>query len=114
MAVLGELERSIMDVLWGASAPLSVHDVRQALPRELAYTTVMTVLDRLAKKGIVDRELAKRAWLYRSRCTLPELVAAEVAAVIAESDPERHASLEAVVGLLSDADKDFLRATLAT
>jgi predicted transcriptional regulator len=63
---LGELERAVMDVLWDRSAPATVRDVADALSdRELAYTTVMTVLDRLAGKGMVERERAGRAWRYR-------------------------------------------------
>lgn len=55
-----------MDVLWDRSGPASVREVADALPgRELAYTTVMTVLDRLAGKGMVERERAGRAWSYR-------------------------------------------------
>lgn len=67
---LGELERAVMDVLWDHSPPaatgLTVRDVAEALhDRGLAYTTVMTVLDRLAGKGMVRRERTGRAWSYR-------------------------------------------------
>lgn len=67
MAVMGELEQAVMDILWNRSELLSVRDVHEllALDRDLAYTTVMTVLDRLAKKGLVVRNLDGRAWLYR-------------------------------------------------
>ncbi|GIG85695.1 penicillinase repressor [Plantactinospora endophytica] len=57
-----------MDVLWdrGAGAGATVREVAEALrDRELAYTTVMTVLDRLAGKGMVEREREGRAWRYR-------------------------------------------------
>jgi len=64
---LGELERAIMDVLWEAAEPLSVREVSGLLTdRELAHTTVMTVLDRLAKKGFARRERSGRAWHYRA------------------------------------------------
>jgi predicted transcriptional regulator len=47
---LGDLERAIMDVLWESDAPLTVREVSASLTeRNLAHTTVMTVLDRLAK-----------------------------------------------------------------
>lgn len=51
----------------GSLVPTSVRDVHEELARgrSIAYTTVMTVLDRLSKKGIVDRSLDGRAWLYR-------------------------------------------------
>lgn len=60
-----------MDVLWdvvpGTSDGVTVREVAEALDgRELAYTTVMTVLDRLAGKGMVQREREGRAWRYRA------------------------------------------------
>jgi predicted transcriptional regulator len=67
---LGDLERAVMDVLWdsgpAAGAGVTVREVAEALQeRDLAYTTVMTVLDRLAGKGMVEREREGRAWSYR-------------------------------------------------
>ncbi len=62
---LGDLERAVMEVLWGRDEPVAVRDVLAALEdRGLAYTTVMTVLDRLAKKDLVRRERDGRAWRY--------------------------------------------------
>lgn len=62
---LGELELAVMEVAW-CSAPVSVHDVAQALSeRALAYTTLMTTLDRLYKKGLLLREKRSHAFLYR-------------------------------------------------
>lgn len=62
---LGELEQAVMDVLWDRGVPCLVRDVADALAgREPAYTTVMTVLDRLTKKGAVRRRRDGRAWSY--------------------------------------------------
>ena len=49
MAVMGELGQAVMDILWNRPEPLSGRDVHELLAedRDLAYTTVMTVLDRL-------------------------------------------------------------------
>lgn len=76
----GELEQRVMELLWVSDEPRSVADVHAALSaeRELAYTTVMTVLDRLAKKGLVDRELVNRAWQYRAHNAQAEVLAAEL------------------------------------
>jgi predicted transcriptional regulator len=52
-----------MNVLWRAG-DASVAQVRAALPRPLAYTTVMTVLDRMAAKGVVARRKQGRAYVY--------------------------------------------------
>ncbi|MCZ0914048.1 BlaI/MecI/CopY family transcriptional regulator [Gordonia sp. Swx-4] len=65
MAQLGSLERAVMDVLWGASAAMSVHDIVDALAdRDLAYTTVLTVVTNLHKKGFAGREKISRAYRY--------------------------------------------------
>jgi BlaI family penicillinase repressor len=59
------LELECLKVLW-ALGEANVHDVRQQLApaRPLAYTTVLTVLDRLARKGIVSRRKLGRSFLY--------------------------------------------------
>lgn len=67
MKRLGQLEAQVMDLLWSADGPRSVREVLEALPqgRSRAYTTVMTVLDHLHRKGFVERERVGRAWHYR-------------------------------------------------
>jgi len=64
---LGELEAAVMDVLWSTQQPARVRDVLDQLAtrRTLAYTTVMTVLDNLHRKGWVVRQLDGKAYLYR-------------------------------------------------
>ena len=81
----GELEQRVMELLWASDEPRSVADVHAVLSaeRELAYTTVMTVLDRLAKKGLVDRDLVNRAWQYRAHNTQAEVLAAELGDLLA-------------------------------
>jgi predicted transcriptional regulator len=55
MTRLGELERKVMDVLWDSmGTPLTGRQIAEALP-DRAYTTVLTVLDRLRRKRLVDR-----------------------------------------------------------
>jgi predicted transcriptional regulator len=63
--ILGELEQAVMGALW-KQAPACVRDVAQALAeRGLAYTTLMTTLDRLHKKGLLDRTKQGQAFFYR-------------------------------------------------
>jgi predicted transcriptional regulator len=62
-SALGHLERDVMEVLWRCS-DLPVRDVQSRLTRKVAYTTVMTTLDRLFKKGFVNRRREGRAFLY--------------------------------------------------
>ena len=68
--VLGPLEVSVMGILW-QSGESSVRDVIERLDRPLAYTTVMTTLDRLFKKGLLDRRKEQRAFLYSPRFSQP-------------------------------------------
>ena len=60
---LADLELECMKVLWKYPGA-SVAQVRAGLPRPLAYTTVMTVLDRMSAKGLVERQKNGRAYLY--------------------------------------------------
>lgn len=61
---LGELELRILKVLWGANTPLDVHMVAKGLGGSRAYTTVMTTLNRLHKKGYLAQRKVGRAFLY--------------------------------------------------
>ena len=71
----GELEAEVLAALWAADGPLTAGDVVDALGRELAYNTVLTILARLYQKGAVRRERAGRAHAYS-----PTLDAAGLAA----------------------------------
>src|ERR1017187_833369 len=66
--VLGPLEIAVMEILWERGES-NVHDVIEKLGRPLAYTTVMTTLDRLYKKGLLSRHKSERAFLYSTRQT---------------------------------------------
>jgi predicted transcriptional regulator len=74
MRWLGELEGEVMKRLWTGDSPATVRDVFDALQRErtIAYTTVLTVLDNLYRKGWVRRELAGRAYRYEPLVTAEE------------------------------------------
>ncbi|MGD9518012.1 MAG: BlaI/MecI/CopY family transcriptional regulator [Armatimonadota bacterium] len=72
---LGDLEAAVMKVIWQAGEPLPVEAVRQALEDEghkIAYTTVMTTLARLHKKGLLEREMHGRAYHYWAALTEDE------------------------------------------
>jgi predicted transcriptional regulator len=69
--VLGQLESAVMEVVWN-SGESSVHEVAERLARPLAYTTVMTTLDRLFKKGLLERRKQERAFTYSARLSRSE------------------------------------------
>ena len=68
---LGPLEIEVMEKMW-QFGPSNVRDVVGRLERTLAYTTVMTTLDRLFKKGLLDREMTDRAFVYTAKVTKEE------------------------------------------
>lgn len=73
---LGALEAQIMSVVWDAKDATCVHEVQEALAaqgKEAAYTTVMTTLSRLHKKGLLARDMKGKAYYYTARVTRKEL-----------------------------------------
>jgi BlaI family penicillinase repressor len=80
---LAPLELDCMNVLWPIGAA-TVRDIRDRLAprRARAYTTIMTIMDRLARKGIVERQKAGRAYVYRPKLTAEEARAHALAQVV--------------------------------
>jgi predicted transcriptional regulator len=62
----GDLEMAIMEVMWAGDRPYVVREVRERMQygRPVAYTTVMTVMNILHRKGVLHREMLGRAWQY--------------------------------------------------
>ncbi len=115
---LGELERVVMERLWEAAvaggpdfAGATVREVHGSLEgeRDLAYTTVMTVLDRLAKKGLVTRERDGRAWRYLPADTREALTAQTMRRTLDDMDvtDRRAALLHFLDGASSDEIADI-------
>lgn len=106
-----------MDVLWdrGASggSGVTVREVAEGLRnRELAYTTVMTVLDRLAGKGMVERERAGRAWRYRPAASREAHIARLMLDAL-DLAGSRDAALVRFARSVTGTEADVLRAALA-
>lgn len=80
-AALGHLEREVMEVVW-QTGEATVRQVQAALPRPVAYTTVMTTLDRLFKKGFVVRSRTGRAFVYRAPHTRQQTEAAVASGLV--------------------------------
>jgi predicted transcriptional regulator len=109
---LGELERAIMDVLWDSTEPLTVRQVGLRLTnRDLAHTTVMTVLDRLAKKGFARRGRDGRAWRYRAAANR-ETYVTELMLHALDQTGDRSAALASFARRVSDSEADVLRRAL--
>ncbi|SDY80805.1 Predicted transcriptional regulator [Modestobacter sp. DSM 44400] len=84
MRPFGELEATVMQVLWQRGAPATVREVLEELAasRSLAYTTVMTVMDNLHRKGALSRQMEGRAWRYSPIRTRAEHSAGLLQAVL--------------------------------
>jgi BlaI family transcriptional regulator, penicillinase repressor len=80
---LAPLELDCMNALWSVGEG-TVRQIQQlmATTRPRAYTTIMTILDRLAQKGIVSREKTGRAYLYRPQLTAEQARAHAVARIV--------------------------------
>lgn len=80
---LAPLELACMNTLWpmGEATVREIRD-RLAARRARAYTTIMTIMDRLARKGVVERRKAGRAYVYRPRLSAAEARAHAVAQVV--------------------------------
>lgn len=69
---LGTLEREVMQLVWQDGGEVSVREIHLSLGESRAYTTVMTTLDRLHKKGLLERRKSGRAFLYSPRVSREE------------------------------------------
>lgn len=110
-----------METLWEADdgwrTVREVHD-RLSAQRDIAYTTVMTVLDRMTRKELVERERDGRAWRYRATQNRGEMTAEVMRNALGEFAEEanprdRAAALVAFVGEASASDRKALRDALA-
>jgi predicted transcriptional regulator len=102
-----------MDRLWTEQRPMLVRDVVDALARErqLAYTTVMTVMDILHRKGWLQRERDGRAWRYQATGTRAQYTAELMRQALSTSD-DRSTALAQFVAQMSLNDAALLRQAL--
>jgi predicted transcriptional regulator len=77
-SVFGALELRVLEALWRRDSDSSVRDVHAEFPGA-AYTTLMTTMDRLHRKGVLDRVKSGRAFLYRARFSREALETAAAA-----------------------------------
>ena len=119
----GELERAVLEALWELEGTdperrgVSGRDVRDRLQlgggRDLAYTTLMTVLDRLARKDVVVRERDGRAFRYAPRLTRAAMTAELMREALEGTRGDREQALVSFVGEASEEDLAALRRALA-
>ena len=109
---LGPLEQQVMDHVWDVGQPLRVSDVHAAFRTSFAYTTLMTTLDRLYKKGLLGRRKDGRAFLYSARLSREALhrrVARRALDALLGRDPRTaRPVLSTLVEAVSDRDRHML------
>ncbi|MGH9488160.1 MAG: BlaI/MecI/CopY family transcriptional regulator [Terriglobales bacterium] len=108
---LGPLESMVMEILW-RRGDSNVRQVAERLKQPLAYTTVMTTLDRLYKKGLLERRKYERAFVY-STCMshgqwLRRRAGEFVASFFAPTQPERRALLSCLLEAVEQYDAALL------
>jgi predicted transcriptional regulator len=111
VAKLGDLERRVMDLLWETrDDEVTARHVADAMP-EYAYTTVATILDRLARKGVVRNRIDGRVKRYQAIGSSGAHTAVLMHdALAAEAAPE--AALRRFAENLTEAEAAVLRAAL--
>jgi BlaI family transcriptional regulator, penicillinase repressor len=125
MASLGELERAVMDLLWASHEAVTANTLRDLLAqstraesggaghegKDLAVTTVLTVLSRLERKGLVERERGTRPHRYQAVSSREDHTA-ELMHEVLGSAPDREAVLARFIGSVTDTEADTLRKLL--
>jgi predicted transcriptional regulator len=107
---LGPLEQRMLDGLW-AKGNATVRELVEGGYRDLAYTTVMTTLDRLFKKGLLTRCEQGRAFRYAPRFSREELhreVAGHAFRQLLDASPASSLPLSFLVEILGERDEQLL------
>ena len=109
-AALGPLERQVLDETW-ARGEVSVRDICAAFGDQIAYTTIMTTLDRLYKKRLLDRRKSGRAFIYFpavSREQLETGIREDVIEGLLDGTERIQPVLACIVDAVSEKDRELL------
>ena len=114
MRRLGELEAVLMDRLWAISGTATVRDIWEQLRQEraIAYTTVMSTLDNMFRKGFLQREREGRAYRYWTVVSRAQYRAELMQQALGADGDDREAVLTHFVGQLGERELSQLRAAV--
>ncbi|WP_030159873.1 BlaI/MecI/CopY family transcriptional regulator [Streptomyces sp. NRRL S-244] len=107
----GELVADVLAALWAADGPLTPQQINTALGRDLARTTVTTILTRLYEKGTVVRTRVGRGFVYAAADDAAGLAAGRMHREL-DREPRRDLVLKRFVSSLSGDDEEALRRLL--
>ena len=100
-AVYGPLERRVLEALWSRRTPACVRDLHSEFPG-IAYTTLMTTLDRLFRKGALQREKSGRAFFYTPKGSPEEMLSQLAGSTLATLLPGDAASVRPILSMFVD------------
>lgn len=110
-AGLGPLEREVMELVW-QRGEASVRDIHLAVGERLAYTTLMTTLDRLHKKGLLERRKSGRAFCYAPCLSSAEwergLISRALDRLLGRGPEGVEPVLACIVDAVSEHDREWL------
>lgn len=99
--LFGPLERRVLDELWSRPVAVLVRDLQPAFAG-VAYTTIMTTLDRLYRKGFLTRVKSGRAFAYRPRWTRDELTSTLAGSALASLMPADPDAIRPLISMFVD------------
>lgn len=100
-ATYGPLEIRVLEALWSCAAPACVRDLQPRFPG-VAYTTLMTTLDRLFRKGTLARDKRGRAFYYAPKATRDQLISQLAGSAFAHLLPGEDAAMRPILSMFVD------------
>ena len=100
-STFGPLEIRVLESLWARETPACVRDLQPQFPG-VAYTTLMTTLDRLFRKGTLLRTKSGRAFFYRTRLSQQELISELAGSTFATLLPGDSSSVRPILSMFVD------------
>jgi predicted transcriptional regulator len=109
---LGKLERQVLDGIWLFDREVSVRDMYRVFNERVAYTTLMTTLDRLFKKKLLERRKDGRAFLYTAAVARDdfdqEIKADVIDGLLGQGADGIQPVLACIVDTVSERDRELL------
>ena len=114
MRGFGDLEAVIMQLVWDHGGPVTVRELFDELQRErvIAYTTVMSTMDNLHRKGWLDRVKEGKAYRYAATASREEYSARLMREALVDGGADTEAVLRHFVAAMDGADSELLRAVV--
>lgn len=111
-SAFGALESEVMEAMWRQEKEVSVRDLLATFEGRIAYTTMMTTMDRLYRKGVFARRKQGRAFLYSARITRQQLrmglVESVIGSLLGGRGRDAAPVLSCIVDAVGEQDRELL------